>query len=463
VLPLPLTPFEFYYWTDDRPEYPTTFPVDLQFSGTLDRDALTRALATVLERHPLLSAQIDESGPWPQWQRSPQHEPHIDWAAASVPIAGPCCPYIDLRIEPGLRVYVRAGDGTTRVVFHFHHACCDGLAGLRFVEDVLIAYGAQFVEKNPPALAPVDVTHLRDRGLFEAALGRRSFLVAVRDALITAREWSRILFGGAAVLAAPSGNPGGVATKSDSAPSDAATQSGFQTLAIPADRVRQLRRAATSLGATLNDLLLRDMFLVLRDWNRRHAGSLRGPVRLNVPVNLRGRDDKLMPAANRLGFAFVSLRKRDFAGADTALEAVNREMERIKTWKLGLYFLGGLQFAGKRTIRWTLRRNKSFATMVLSNLGRVYARTPLPRDGRRLICGDAVLERVSGVPPIRPLTRASVAVIDYGEETTINLNCDPHYFSADSSRALLDAYGEQLEESLRTGAATRTSEPVARE
>jgi hypothetical protein len=229
-------------------------------------------------------------------------------------------------------------------------------------------------------------------------------------------------------------------------------------LAIPADRVRQLRRAATSMGATLNDLLLRDMFLVLRDWNRRHAGSLRGAVRLNVPVNLRGRDDKLMPAANRLGFAFVTLRERDFADAKAALDAVNREMERIKTWKLGLYFLGGLQFAGKRTIRWALKRNKSFATMVLSNLGRVYARTPLPREGRRLVCGDAVLERVAGVPPIRPLTRASVAVIDYGEETTINLNCDSNYLSAESSRALLDAYGEQLNASLSAGAETQSGE-----
>jgi hypothetical protein len=51
-----------------------------------------------------------------------------------------------------------------------------------------------------------------------------------------------------------------------------------------------------------------------------------------------------------------------------------------------------------------------------------------------------------------------VAVIDYGEESTINLNCDSNYLSAESSRALLDAYGEQLNASLSAGAETQSGE-----
>ena len=35
LFPMPLTPFEYYSWCDDRPDYPTTFPVELTFSGVL--------------------------------------------------------------------------------------------------------------------------------------------------------------------------------------------------------------------------------------------------------------------------------------------------------------------------------------------------------------------------------------------------------------------------------------------
>jgi hypothetical protein len=42
LFPLPLTPFEYYYWCDDRPDYPTTFPIELTFSGLLEPDPLRR-------------------------------------------------------------------------------------------------------------------------------------------------------------------------------------------------------------------------------------------------------------------------------------------------------------------------------------------------------------------------------------------------------------------------------------
>ncbi|MCH7752913.1 MAG: chromosome condensation protein, partial [Planctomycetes bacterium] len=55
LLPLPLSPFEFYYWCDDRPDYPTTFPVELMFRGPLRRKAFAEALQVCLDRHPLLN------------------------------------------------------------------------------------------------------------------------------------------------------------------------------------------------------------------------------------------------------------------------------------------------------------------------------------------------------------------------------------------------------------------------
>jgi hypothetical protein len=43
IFPMAFTPVEYYCWCDDRPEYPTCFPLELRFSGSLDHDCFARA------------------------------------------------------------------------------------------------------------------------------------------------------------------------------------------------------------------------------------------------------------------------------------------------------------------------------------------------------------------------------------------------------------------------------------
>jgi len=95
-----------------------------------------------------------------------------------------------------------------------------------------------------------------------------------------------------------------------------------------------------------------------------------------------------------------------------------------------------------------LNRRKPFATLVLSNLGRAFSRTPLDYDDGHLIAGGLKLMRISGVPPVRPLTHGSIAVVEYAGRTTIILRCDPQHFTADDTRALLETYAARLRETL---------------
>ncbi len=135
--------------------------------------------------------------------------PLVDWADELVPITHPDGEYIDLRTHPGLRVWVRTGEDTARVLFQFHHACCDGLASFRFVEDLFIAYrlaigGAD----DAPSLPKVDIALLKDRGRFAAVEANESSLRnALRDAWATARVWTRILLDRSALLAVPNHQP----------------------------------------------------------------------------------------------------------------------------------------------------------------------------------------------------------------------------------------------------------------
>lgn len=462
LFPLPLTPFELYYWADDRSDYPTTFPIELSFFGTLNEPAFRAAVLEAQRRHPLLTARIDDREADPRWIATDNPEPPIDWGAEGAPIRYPGGAPIDLRVQVGLRVWARHGAAKSLARFEFHHACCDGLAAIGFLGDFLVCYANACMGEGPIApLSELVPERLLERGsLVVDNPELPSLKTAVRDSWVTARLWIGILFQRCALLAAPQGSGNGAPQKA--APLSASANSvepreeiiEFQTRVLVPSEAEQLRAAANSQGVTVNDLLTRDLLAVLKDWNQSHGEPGGQRLRLSVPVNVRCALDRGMPAANRIGFGFVELEARDFRDRASLLAAVRRQMDQIKQWKLGLYFLGGLTFASKfkSLIPWALHRNRSFATMVLSNLGRIFTKTPLPRREGRLTCGDVELERLTGVPPIRPLTRGSFAIFEYGGEFTICLRCDPKLFRPRDCGELIDAYADRLRETARLGA-----------
>lgn len=200
-------------------------------------------------------------------------------------------------------------------------------------------------------------------------------------------------------------------------------------------------------GCTINDILLCGLFLAARSWNARH-GRLDGLLRINMPVAIRERGDSHAPIANSLSFAFLNRHARECDAPKKLLEGIRRETQAIKRLRLGLYFVGGLgTFRGvPGLIPWFLRQPRCRATVVLSNIGRLFARMPLPRKEGKLICGNSVLQSVRGVPPIRPLTRAALIATTYAGRTEIHGQCDPHCFDSAGQVEFLSHYVESLEE-----------------
>ena len=207
LFPLPFTPFEYYYYLDDSPEYPTAFPIEFRFSGTLVRDHFTAALERTLARHPMLCAVVDDSRRRPVWMAEKRGQPLVDWADESVAIAHPAGEYIDLRAESGLRTWVRTSPRGGRALFQFHHACCDGLSAMQFLTDFLALYKtAAGADVGGVGLRDLDAELLHGRGqIVGESDAKGSVSTAVRDAYVTARVWSRILFRTPEVLAAPAG------------------------------------------------------------------------------------------------------------------------------------------------------------------------------------------------------------------------------------------------------------------
>jgi hypothetical protein len=437
LFPLPMAPFEFYYWCDDRPEYPTTFPMELVFRGPLRREPFEAALRACLARHPLLAANVDVAGgKLPRWAPTQDQGLPLDWAESATPLDHAAGRSIDLTKETGLRLWVRTSAERSRLVLQFHHACCDALGALQFVADLLVAYDSAVAGQAPDArLPPLEPERLAMRGDF--GFTEAGYRPTLRDAWLTARFWLRRLLSRPAVVAAP----GDAGSQSPTVCADL----GYVTQTLSKQDHDRLQARATRAEASVNDLLLSDLLVTLRDWNRKHRGDKRRLV-VNVPVNLRLRGDQRLPAANVLGFWFLDRKTRACDDTGRLLAGVRDELEAVKKWRLPLYFIGGLGFACRfpGLMRRLLQSNRSFATVVLSNAGRVLARLPLEREGRKWISGGMLLEKITGVPPVRPGTRVSIIVAQYGNDTDVNLRWDPHELTEPAARLLLRAYVERL-------------------
>jgi hypothetical protein len=441
LFPLPLTPMESFMVADAREDYPMMCDTELQFQGCIDREAFDVALAQAVARNPLLGCLIgrDQAGAmaWTPTYRLPQ----VDWAPHGTPIAGDYGRTIDLTRDIGLRVWVRQGQEQSIVLFQFHHACSDGVGFLGFSEDFMAAYSAAVpgaIAVTPRSLNP-DL--LKRRGVL--GIPHRSGWEKVTDAWFGMRESMRFL------LQAP------LALSPRVAPAEATGHVVFRSHTFTGAAVVALRRLAGEAGATLNDLLIRDLMIALRRWQGRDGRQPgRRNLRVLMPQNLRERDELAMPAAIAMSFAFVTRRADCCDDPIALLCSIREETEIIRRHKLSLFFLGGIaSLQGAGLLNWLLRRRICFATAVLTNLGdptrRFVARFPRSPEGLLLV-GNLVLNSITGIPPLRPLTRSVWAVFQTASTLTISLKCDPRSYSPLDVEGLLGEYTNQLRQSAQS-------------
>ena len=438
--PLPLTPFERYMLADDRATYPMTFPVRIDFAGSPDFSALTGAFEDALARHPLLNVLVRRSGAKLCWVENP------DDPARLVVDDSPPFPLgrgIDLRKEPGVLASVTlAADGRKggSIHFLFHHAACDGIGGLRFAGDVIAFYARRTASSDLlPQMLPLRPEYLIERG---SPPLRPSAIFSVRE------RWRRALRASFEILSV---RPLLLRGKQQALPGPYLGYPMYLST-LPESSCLALARVATSEGVTVNDLLLRDLLLVVDEWNHQDGRGCHGWLRIVMPTALMGKLDAAMPAANSLGFSFVTEPDHLASDPPKLLEAVAASTALIRKEQLGALFTDVLRYAGfvPGCLYLGARCFRRFSTLVLSNLGnpsrRFRARFPTDENGR-LIAGDLSIERIIGVPPIRQGTRVALGLFAYAGKLDITLNADPRWFSEEDAKSFLDKFLKQLERS----------------
>ena len=446
VFPLHLTPLEKLMQADDQSQYPMTFVLEMVFSGTIDRGAFEAALPEALARHPLLVSHIlPAKGNVPCWVSANGQMPPVDWGDEHLPVNCPNGEAIDLRREVGLRIWIRQGPDRTRLIAQFHHACCDGAGAYQFLGDLLALYAAHVAPDLPhPTLKPIELGRLRRRahGCMEIAKSHQ-FGRQVRSSLSHAYE---MLVRGCTPLRSATSNANGQASPFP----------GIHSLTFNRAEYHRLRQAARRLGVTLNDLLLHELFFVMNDWNTDGRASTRGSrLRVMMPVCLRRGADCQTPASNIIGYAFITRRSSQLHDPRQHLQGIRDETARIRNRHIAKRFVDTI--AAATTVPGLLpsvmRLPRTLATVVFSNLGdptrRFTAR--FPKKEGRLVCGNLILEDVTGIPPMRPRTRATFLVLSYNRKLTINLRCDPQRFTAADTQRLLSLFRARLQTTAAAG------------
>ncbi len=427
--PLPLTPFEHYMLVDDRPAYPMSPWFRLQFSGRFDQDRLTAALATAIELNPLLNARVrgDVAGRTSglDWVAADAPPPRISWEPESAPIDFPKGVHIDLNAEPGVRLWVREGPKSTRLLLQVHHACSDGLGVLQFLETWLTLYR--------DANSPDAIAALR-RNFESGALAQRD-----QSKLGLAQQVLRVYKDIIRVARFYRHRPTPLAAGHRQAPPTPTDYLGFQSHGFSEIETDQIRIVSKQAGVCLNSLLLKAVFLALDQWNREQPPGGR-PIRIALPVTVRDSSPRMKPAFNGVSMAFIDREPAQLGDLPNLLAGIENEIEEAKKLRRALALPPILRLLGKfrRGLASQLGAERCLASAIFSNVGTLFAGSPLLDKNHRLVVGAHVLEDFEGAPPLRPETRAGFAAFCYANRLKLTLNCDPHTMTAaDCARILL--------------------------
>ncbi len=437
LFPLPLSAVEKFMVADARPHYPMMCDVELQLQGTVRRDTFDEALAFAIARAPLFRSVLsDNKKNGLSWQLTDRLPP-VDWDTYGSPCSTNYDDLIDLRTDPGLRIYVRSGEERSTILLHFHHAACDGLGAFVFAEDLLTAYHN----------ATPGVTHVKPRKWEPERLRNRCTSALENPGLWRGLYDVQCGIRGAANFFLERPLPM-TAGKPSLAKNATRLQNGLITMAVDADATRALRTWTAAQKVTLNDVLLRDLFVALHRWMTEQGmtiGSRR--LRILMPQSLRGRGDAAMPSTNDLGFAFLARKGPLIENPTALLDSLTPELAAIRKDNLSRHFIGGLELVDKLgLLPWLLNGSACFSTAVLTNFGNSWRRfqAKLPPGEGGLVAGNLIYDGLVGTPPCRPQTGAAFSVTTTSDRILLSVKHDPFHYSREESQELLRHYVEQV-------------------
>jgi len=230
------------------------------------------------------------------------------------------------------------------------------------------------------------------------------------------------------------------------------TVANLVTHTFTSSETRKLRKAASRYGGATSDLLMRDLFVAIHEWNECHQQNDRtGMLRMMLPVTQRTPEEEdLFPACNRVSMVKIDRDRDSLADPDELLSGIISEIRQIRPLRRDLTFHKVAKvIRAVAPLQWFVRRRASrgCATTVLSQTGKVFAQARLPRHRGTIRSGGLVLEVVEGAPPINRFTPVSFASIWYAGKLSITMSFDRTRFTEGEAADLLSVYVRRIRSS----------------
>jgi len=442
---IPVTPLEHYLMSYDSQEYPFTFWVCCWFTGLFDRQIFLESLKEIIPRHPLLGALVQGNKHRRTsslfWVKKEDPLPYIDWNDEGKPFNFPQSSWIDLRKEGGIRIFIREKKDKTRVFFQFHHACCDGHASQIFIDDLLTIYSAK--KTNSPTdgiLGHLNESYLIKRNKFKLRGPMR--LWELPSGLY---KTAKFFFKKVRPLETPNSRP--------SFSNLHTPKPSYNLVRFSQEDTQKIKDSAKELGCSFNDLILRDLFLTVHQWNIKWDPSEKlKPIRIGIPVDLR-RFVELsneMPTANIFTISFMDRKPHQIRYPEKLLDSIRRDMAHLKTRESGTWLHRLLRISG--IIGWNSfmlpSGERRQGTTMLSYIGEHMRFSSLKRDHGFICAGNMKLDLMSGLVPLTDSSPAVFFCSKYADRFAINMHYDPRKLPDEHAKELSNLYCQQIKQSI---------------
>ena len=453
IFPLALTPLEKYLYWDKHDRLEMVAFYEMYFEGPLRLDWLRPSLTTAVHRNPLFACTISEQDGELYWEYDSQFQPQLLLEEESSILEEDWPRTFDLRHEKGCRFWYQErqvnSEIRSRLLLQIHHAVCDGIGTRRFVAEACTAYAATHDKqtstensKSQFQLGKVNLQSLENR--FE--LGPPAQGLTTWQRIKNARYFHfatpRPLLGSVSDAATSNSGPDGKVEKATT------PNEPLRHRILSRDASQRILEKTRIRDVSVNEVALALLFKQCYAWNSsRGDRNSKNRIRILMPYEFRSRVDLLLPACNRLSFAFLGRTYKQCQDLDHLLSSVKNEIADIKQSRLPMDFIEALKLGTQypKAFQWIIRKSPSMATAILTYTGDLLrglkSRFPEANDAR--IIGDGRLTNVMGAPPVKQNSNIAICLsINWGQ-LCISAAWNRHVLTSKDCEQFLEEYEGQ--------------------
>ncbi len=452
---LPLTSFEKYMILDDHPGYEMVVLMEWAFRGKINQDLLVEAYKRVAKYEPLFRAVLSKEKKKLFWNVDDLYLVPLVFETTEESIEQSEGTRYMVSLPPEERcsqIIVRQYRDGVAFEVYVHHAIGDGLGVNQFFDDWMKEYDLLLHGQTDTST----LNFHPDPDLFQR---REETHFVPKEKVKLSAIFHDIYFGVAQFFfrrVLP------WIKEENSANSAPASVNPMYWRRFGEDFFLKYKAKAKSLGASVNTLMIRDMYIALRKWNEKHPVDDK-PVerqkrwfRMLVPMNIRTDFHRTVPCANILGYIFLDRRPVDCDRSEKFLQPIQDEMNKCKNLHSGAIFVSAIQFLEKIPgVMPLLTSDKQcHCSVILSSVGNICKSSQQEdyrkNDDIRIEHDEYPLQlfRMLGAPPTRPHTPISIGVMQRHNEAFISCRYDLNVMTEETMLEFYNMFADEMMKSI---------------